>query len=1029
MRIRLLGDFEVSVGPRTIADASWRLRKSASLVKLLALAEGHRLHREQAMDLLWPDLARKPASNNLRGVLNAARRTIDQAGGSLYLASEGESLVLCRGGSLWVDVDAYEEAAISARHTRTPSAYQTAIELYTGGLLPQDRHETWAEGRREELRRLYLELLAEMAALYEKQEDLGPAIRALQRAISEEPAGEQTHADLMRLYALSGRRQEAIVQYERLRRSLSGEPSAATRRLLEKIRAGHDLPTAGGPAAVIHGRHNLPASLTSFIGRGREIAEARRMLSATRLLTLTGVGGSGKTRLAVEAARSVVAAYPDGAWLVELAPLSEPGLVPQAVARVLGVREQPGRPFLQTLIQALEDSETLLVVDNCEHLIQASSHLAHSLLSSCPRLRILATSREPLGVAGEVVWRVGPLSLPEHGVSSAEDLMPYDAVRLFSDRASLPDFTLAAGNAAAVSRICHKLDGIPLAIELAAARTGTMPIGLVATRLEDSLDLLAEGSRSPEPRQQTLRATLDWSHGLLEGPEKVLFSRLAVFAGGWFLEAAEAVVSKGGIARDEVLDLLGELVEKSLVVAEPTGDGKTRYRLLEPVRQYAHEKLEKDERANEVQRRHAEWCLDLAEEAASDSGGLGHAWWLPRLETEHDNLRAALGWSLVEGEDAELGLRLAGTLWLFWFTQGYSSEGRGWLERAISLGGSRAARARALSGAGWIVLFLGDSGTAKRLLEECVILYRGLGDDEGLASSLNFLGFVALLGGREDIPVAALLEEALALKPRINNRFTVANTIVFAALEALLHRGDWEETVALHEEALAQFREIDDRWGLGLCLTNLGLILAAMGNHARATELLRELMHRSLEMGDKFAGQYSFFGLACVADSQGRTARAARLWGVSEAIREAAGFRLPHAALTVMEYERRLAEARTRLGMAPFETAWAEGKTMQLERAVEYALSEEESTIVRPEKAQKGKQFPALTRREEEVAVLVSQGLTNHQISDELSITERTAANHVARILSKLRLSSRTQVASWATRRRPLASDKQEPGR
>jgi predicted ATPase/DNA-binding SARP family transcriptional activator/DNA-binding CsgD family transcriptional regulator len=999
MRIRLLGGFEVSVGSRTIADASWRLRKAAGLVKLLALAEGHRLHREQAMDLLWPDLAKKAASNNLRGVLNAARRTIDPAGGSLYLASEGGSLVLCRGGSLWVDVDAYEEAAIAARHTRTPSAYQAAIELYAGGLLPQDRHEAWAEGRREELRRLYLELLTEMAALYEEQEDFGLAIRALQRAVSEEPAGIQTHADLMRLYALSGRR-----------------------------RAGNDPPpTVGRSAAGVPGRHNLPASLTSFVGREREIAEARRMLSVTRILTLTGVGGSGKTRLAVEAARGIVAAYPDGAWLVELAPLSEPGLVPQAVARVLGVREQPGHPLLQTLNQALEGSEMLLVVDNCEHLIQASSHLAHSLLSSCPRLRILATSREPLGVAGEAVRHVGPLSVAEmeNGGASIEGLIRYGAMRLFADRAraGLPDFELAADNAVAVGRTCRKLDGIPLAIELAAAQTGTIPVEQIAARLEDSLDLLRADNRTAEPRQRTLRATLDWSHELLEEQEKLLLGRLSVFAGGWSLEAAEAVASGGSIARDEVLYLLGELVEKSLVVAEPTSDGKTRYRLLEPVRQYAHEKLEKDERANGVQRRHAEWCLALAEEAAKDSVGLGHARWLPRLEAEHDNLRAALGWSLMDGEDAELGLQMAGTLWLFWFTQGYASEGHGWLEKAISLGGSQAARARALNGAGWIVLFLGDSETAKRLLEECVILYRGLGDDEGLASSLNFLGFVALLGGRDDIPVAALLQEALALKPRINNRFTVANTIVFAALEALLLRGEWEETVALHEEALALFRKIDDRWGLGLCLTNLSLILAAMGNHARATELLRELMHRSLEMGDKFARQYSFFGLACVADSEGRTARAARLWGVSEAIREAAGFRLPHAALTVMRYESRLTEVRARLGDDAFEAAWAEGRAMPLERAVEYALSEDESIIVRPEKAQKGKQIPVLTRREEEVAVLVARGFTNHQVSEELSISERTAANHVASILRKQHLHSRTQIATRAVEYGPPEPD------
>jgi non-specific serine/threonine protein kinase len=376
--------------------------------------------------------------------------------------------------------------------------------------------------------------------------------------------------------------------------------------------------------------------------------------------------------------------------------------------------------------------------------------------------------------------------------------------------------------------ICRKLDGIPLAIELAAARTGTMPVEQVAARLEDSLELLADGSRSAQPRQRTLKATLDWSHELLGEPEKLLFARLSVFAGGWTLEPAEMVASGRGIARDEVLGILAELVDKSLVVAGPSGEGETRYRLLEPVRQYTHEKLVVAPEADEVRRRHAEWCLGFAEEAEKNSGGLGHSRWLPRLDTKHDNLRAALDWSLAKENDIELGLTLAGTLWLFWFTQGYSSEGREWLEKAISLGGSKAARAKALNGAGWIVLFLGDSGTAKRLLEECMLLYRNLGDEEGLASSLNFLGFVALLGDRQDIPVSALLEEALELKPRIENRFTVANTIVFAALDALLRRDEWEVTVALHEEALALFREIDDRWGMGLCLTNLGLILAAM---------------------------------------------------------------------------------------------------------------------------------------------------------------------------------------------------------
>jgi len=418
-----------------------------------------------------------------------------------------------------------------------------------------------------------------------------------------------------------------------------------------------------------------------------------------------------------------------------------------------------------------------------------------------------------------------------------------------------------------------------------------------------------------------------------------------------------------------------------------------------------------------MQRRHAEWCGRFAKEAEKESAGRAHVRWLPRLETEHDNLRAALGWSLGEKGDAELGLRLAGALWVFWFTQGYSSEGWRWLERGISLGGSQAARAKALNGAGWIALFHGDSETAKGFLEESITLYRKLEDEEGLASSLNYLGYVALLGGREDVPVSALLEEALTLKPRIQNRHTIADTLVFAALDALLLRGEWEETVALHEEALTLYRQMDDRWGMGYCLTNLGLISAAMGRHARAKELLQELMHRSRKLGDMFGSQYSFFGLACVADSEGHTVRAARLWGVSEAIREAAGFRLPHAALSVMEYESRLAGARARIGDAAFEAEWAEGKAMPLERVVEYALSEEEPVLTAtrpPERTPTNEQPPDLTPREQEIGLLVARGLTNRQVSTELSISERTAGNHVAKILKKLGLHSRAQIASWA---------------
>jgi predicted ATPase/DNA-binding SARP family transcriptional activator/DNA-binding CsgD family transcriptional regulator len=1033
MRVWLLGGFRVSVGSRTVEGDAWHLRKATALVKVLALAPDHRLHREQLMNLLWPDLGKKAASNNLRYALHGARKTLasDPGMGSRYLASEDESLGLCPEGSVWVDADAFEEAAATARHSRTPAAYRAAIHLYPGELLPEDRYDQWAETRRQELRSVFHSLLLELAELYEERGEYEAGIEALERAVSEEPTNEEPHAGLMRLYALSGKQQGALAQYERLRDVLHGhlgkEPSLTTQALHHEIVAGRFPPTRAAPAPPEEppeaAKHNLPAARTKFVGREREMVELKRMLAMTNLLTLTGTGGCGKTRLALEVGRDLVGTYPDGVWMVELAGLSEGTLVPQALATTLGVREQPGRPFLESLLNTLSDKEMLVVLDNCEHLIDATSHLAEALLNSCPSVRVLSTSREPLGMTDELNWLVPSLSAP--GVRQSptmEELEGYESARLFVDRASKrhPGFALTPENTQAVGRVCARLEGIPLAIELAAARVGVLSAEQISERLGHSLTLLTGGYRTAEDRHQTLRAALDWSFDLLSEPEQALFRRLSVFAGGFTLEAAESVVGGGGIEQEDVLDLLGGLVEKSLVVAEESWERGARYRLLEPIRQYAQEKLEQGEEEHQTRYRHAEWYLTLAEEADKESSGPGHARWLHRLETEHDNLRAALDWSLEEG-DAELSSRLAGALWLFWFTRGYSTEGWGWLEKAISLGGSPAARAKALTGAGWIIMFHDDFATAKTRLEESLALYREVEDQEGIASSLNFLGYVGLLGGRDDIPLADLLEEALALKPRIKNRRTIANTLVFAGLDAL-RRGEWDSAVARHEEALALYREIEDTWGITIGLMNLGLMLVAMEHLARGAALLRELMHVSRELDDKLANQYSFFGLACVADSEGRTARAARLWGVSEAIRDLAGIQLPPLASSVMRYESRLTGARDRLGEAAFDEAWLEGKSMTPDEAAEYALSEEKSappTPRKPEEPLLSGPLSKLTRRETEVGMLVAKELTNRQIASELMLSEHTVATHIRNILKKLGLHSRTQITAWFTEHRP----------
>ena len=424
LRIWLLGGFRVSVNSRIIAEDQWHLRKAAAVVKLLALAPNHRLYREQVMDLLWPDSGRSAASNNLRRVLHAARKVLDRAEGSRYLASYDEQLVLCPNGDLWVDVEAFEEAAATAHRGKDPAAYRAAPDLYAGDLLPGDRYEEWTEGRRQELRRLYLSVLVELAGLYEECGEHKRGIEPLQRAAAEEPTLEEAYAGLMRLYALLGREGEALAQYGRLRKALSTrlgtEPSSATRRLHEDIATGGFPTTPARRAVSSQGeetpdatKHNLPAPRDSFVGREREMLELKRALSVTRLLTLTGAGGSGKTRLALEVARDLTGAYPDGVWLVELAPLTEGELVPQQVASVMGVHEQPNRSLTETLVDALRNKRMLLILDNCEHLVDDAAHLVDVLLDSCPRLRIMATSQEALGTMGELRWSVPSLPVPD----------------------------------------------------------------------------------------------------------------------------------------------------------------------------------------------------------------------------------------------------------------------------------------------------------------------------------------------------------------------------------------------------------------------------------------------------------------------------------------------------------------------------------------------------------------------------------------------------------------------------------------
>ena len=1014
LRVGLLGGFRVSVGARTIAEDTWRLRKARSLVALLALEPGHRMHRERIMDVLWPRLDAGAAANNLRYALHVARRVLDPdpAAATRYLRHQGGLLALSPDSRSWVDVETFEEAAATARRLREPAAYRVAIELYSGELLPQDRYEDWAEDRREELRRLRLDMLVESARLYEERGELAPAIEALRRVVEEDRTHEATHVGLMRLQALAGR--SAGLPWRPPSRGPDKTPGDAG--ILARIPCSRK-ESREGPER----RHNLPAPRTSFVGRERELVEVGRLLSMTRLLTLTGAGGSGKTRLALEVAGRFVDVYPDGVWLVELASLSDGALAPQAFAGALGVREQPGRSLAETLAETLRERSLLLVVDNCEHLVEEAAQLMEGLLDACPGLRVLATSREVLGVAGELTWRVPSLSLPDlRRPPTAPELALHGASRLFVERARLyrPGFMLTAENGRAVAEICHRLDGIPLAIELAAARMGVLSAAQISERLGDSLDLLSGGARTATPRQKTLRGALDWSHKLLVEPERKLFGRLSVFAGGFTLEAAEVVGAGDGIAAGEVLDLLSSLVDKSLVLTDASkdADGSPRYRLLEPVRQYARERTEQSGEVDEVRRRHAAFFLALAEEVEPESKGTRREAWLRRLEIEYGNLRAALGWMLQRGEDGPT-LRMGGALGDFWYTRGHLDEGQRWLEAVLASGGlsPASARVKVLTGAGYIAWEQGDYERATALGEEGLALSQRSGDSAGAAAALHTLGTVAL-HRNECGEAAALLEEALALRRSLGDTMGVGRVLQALGVTAAV-RQDFERAVALHEEGLPLAREMEDRLGIALFLGQGALAYLGRGDHRRADALCAEGIELSWQLEHEHTLIFVLHIAAVLAVARGRPNRAARLWGAAEALREAAGATLSHAARH--HYEPYIDAARAQLDDEPaWEAARAQGEAMTLDEVIEYALSaKEEVDASQRSSPEEGSSERKLTPRESKVAALVSRGLSNRQIASELVISERTVAAHLRRVFKKLKLHSRAQLAAWAAKR------------
>jgi predicted ATPase/class 3 adenylate cyclase len=630
--------------------------------------------------------------------------------------------------------------------------------------------------------------------------------------------------------------------------------------------------------------HNLPLQLTSFIGREKEILEVKRDLLGDRFVTLTGPGGTGKTRLALQVAAELLELFPDGAWLVELASISDPLLVPQTVAAVLGIRESSGRPIQGLLTDYLRNKEILLILDNCEHLLSSAAQLTATILQACPNVCILVTSRESLDIPGEVPIRVPSLSIPNtHQIPPIEKLIQYESVRLFVERAELiqPDFTLTQLNALPVAQICHRLDGIPLAIELAVARVKMMRVEQVAERLDDRFRLLTGGSRTALPRHQTLRALIDWSYDLLSESERTLMSRLSVFAGGWTLDAAEAVCAADDLSQYDVLDLLTQLVNKSLVVPDRESGTEARYRLLETIRQYARERLVEAGGGDKVRERHLEYYLDLSEQAEPHLRGPDQVSWLDRLEKEVDNLRAALEWAMETNVSA--ALRIASALFWFWHIRGRKTEGIDWLERALAEDKKSPVsdvfiRGKAMNVAGSLLVMHGSPERAWEVCEESLALHASLGSKgrSGVAHALWNLAQGA--AHHEDFDQAkAYSERSFELYQELGDRFGMAQNLDNMGSYPLV-RSDYAKAKEIWEKDLALRKELGDKDGAAWILSCLGELAFWRGDHENAKTLYMESQSAFCEVGNKWAASMALSGQGSVALAQGDFEQAAQLY-------------------------------------------------------------------------------------------------------------------------------------------------------
>jgi predicted ATPase/DNA-binding SARP family transcriptional activator len=986
-RISLLGGLRATLEGQTITR--FRTQKTGALLAFLALNLRRTHAREELVDRFWPDDDPESGRTSLRTALSSLRRQLEPPGVPVNSVLIADRLsVGLNPEAVRVDVPAFEDALAAAAGVRDPAhrldLLSRAVRLYGGDLLP-GYYDDWALNERERLDANFIEALRELAALLEERGDLGHALDYAHRAAAADPFMDESQEHLARLKEMVRTHQP----FTRPSPSPKDAPATASRMNTARGSAATAPPAAPAePDERKAAKAHLPLQFTRFFGREEEAAWLEQALGApreARLITLTGPGGTGKTRLAIEAARRSEAAFDGAVWFVPLADVADARRIPDALLKALGLEPIPDRHPLDVAAGALGDRPALLVLDNFEHLTDTGVSLVQELLVRASALTCLITSRRPLSLPGEREYPVGPLPVPTHP-GTPERLSEFASVQLFVDRARLvrPDFAVTERSAASVALLCQQLEGIPLALELAAARIQQFTPAQMVTQVSTRLEFLTSRRRDLPARHRALRAAILWSYEILPADLQRLFARLSVFRGGWSVAGAEAVCGVGdGAPAGGIAYALSGLRAQSLIFAEESGD-EMRYRMLDTLAEFGREQL--GDEAQSLRVRHAAWCLALAEDAVQRLGGPEQATWYERLEAEHNNLRAAADWFEAQPDGAQDLLRLVSAQQVFWWKRGHFDEGRERCRRALAKPGAEAptlARANVLNAAGvlarmqgdlteaagyhreslaihrevgsqrgvagalhnlaTVMIALGDYTASRSLLEEALSVNREIGNPQWEANNLNNLGNIADDHDQHD-ESRTRYEEALVIHRKLGNEGGVALSLTNLGIVASKQK-DFERARAAFEESLAINRRLGDQWAIALTLFNLGNLALDEGDLHDARVRFQEAMVMQREIGDRHGVANSLLSLAGHALAAGHpAARAARLLGAVERLYDETGGEV--APTTRAFIEKRTAAVRAALSEKALAGAWAAGRAMSLAEAVDFALAEVEDAAV-----------------------------------------------------------------------------------